>query len=70
MPANPRYAAVALPVVLHIVGATAFAILAPLQFIAILRRRELRGAQRNVGWPVWHRVAGRLLVVCGLVGRP
>jgi hypothetical protein len=57
MPANPRYAVVPLPVVLHIVGATALAILGPLQFAAGFRRR----------WPAWHRVAGRLLVACGLV---
>jgi len=41
----------------HIVSATAFAILAPLQFAAGFRRR----------WPAWHRVAGRLLVACGLL---
>jgi len=57
MPANPRFASVPLPVVLHIVTATLFAILGPLQFAAGFRRR----------WPAWHRVAGRLLVGCGLV---
>jgi Predicted membrane protein (DUF2306) len=46
-----------LPVVLHIVSATAFATLGPLQFAAGFRRR----------WPAWHRVAGRLLVGCGLL---
>jgi len=57
MPANPRFAAVPVPVVLHIVGATAFATLGPLQFAAGFRRR----------WPAWHRLAGRLVVVCGLL---
>lgn len=57
MPANPRFAPMPLPVVLHIVTATAFAILGPLQFAGGFRRR----------WPVWHRVAGRLLVGCGVL---
>jgi uncharacterized membrane protein YozB (DUF420 family) len=57
MPANARFAPMPLPVVLHIVSATAFAILGPLQFAAGFRRR----------WPAWHRVAGRLLVGCGLL---
>jgi hypothetical protein len=57
MPANPRFTPMPLPVVLHIVSATLFAILGPLQFAAGFRRR----------WPAWHRVAGRLLVGCGLL---
>ena len=57
MPANPRFAPMPLPVVLHIVSATVFSILGPLQFAAGFRRR----------WPTWHRVAGRLLVGCGLL---
>src|SRR5919204_5785829 len=57
MPANPRFSPVPLPVVLHIVSATVFATLGPLQFAAGFRRR----------WPAWHRVAGRLLVGCGLL---
>ena len=57
MPANPRFAPMPLPVVLHIVTATVFATLGPLQFAVGFRRR----------WPAWHRVAGRLLVICGLV---
>jgi len=57
MPANARFAPMPLPVVLHIVSATVFAILGPLQFAAGFRRR----------WPAWHRVAGRLLVGCGLL---
>src|SRR3954454_3072251 len=57
MPANARFAPMPLPVVLHIVSATVFATLGPLQFVAGMRRR----------WPAWHRVAGRLLVACGLL---
>ena len=57
MPANPRFAPMPLPVVLHIVSAILFAILGPLQFVAGFRRR----------WPAWHRLAGRLLVGCGLL---
>src|ERR1700736_3809499 len=48
MPANPRFSAVPLPIVLHIVSATLFATMGPLQFAAGFRRR----------WPAWHRVAG------------
>src|SRR5438067_3384352 len=57
MPANPRFTPMPLPVVLHIVSATVFATLVPLQFVAGVRRRS----------PAWHRVAGRLLVACGLL---
>jgi hypothetical protein len=57
MPVNPRFTPMPLPVVLHIVSATVFATLGPLQFVAGVRRR----------WPAWHRVAGRLLVGCGLL---
>ena len=57
MPANPRFAPMPLPVVLHIVTATVFATLGPLQFAGGFRRR----------WPAWHRLAGRLLVGWGLL---
>ena len=57
MPVNSRFTPMPLPVVLHIVSATMFAILGPLQFAAGFRRR----------WPAWHRVSGRLLVACGLL---
>ena len=57
MPVNPRFSPMPLPVILHIVSATLFSVLGPLQFAAGFRRR----------WPGWHRVAGRLLVVCGLL---
>jgi uncharacterized membrane protein len=57
MPGSARASAKTLPVVLHIVGAAVFAILGALQFAARFRRRH----------PRWHRVAGRLVVVCGLL---
>jgi uncharacterized membrane protein len=58
-PANARFFASPLPVVLHIVGAGVYALLGAFQFAPSFRRRR----------PGWHRTAGRLLVVCGqLVG--
>ncbi len=56
LPSDARYAASPLPVVLHIVCATVFAVLGAFQFSARLRRRR----------PGWHRRAGRVLVVAGL----
>jgi uncharacterized membrane protein len=56
-PANARFFAAPLPVVLHIVGAAVYALLGAFQFASGFRRR----------WPGWHRVAGRLLVPCGLL---
>jgi uncharacterized membrane protein YozB (DUF420 family) len=44
-------------VVVHIVSASIFAILGAFQFASGFRRR----------WPGWHRVAGRLVVACGLL---
>lgn len=56
MTSDARYDASPLPVVLHIVCATLFAILGAFQFSPALRRRGHR----------WHRRAGRVLVVAGL----
>lgn len=56
-PANARFFASPLPVALHIVSASVYAILGAFQFTAGFRRRR----------PGWHRVAGRLLVACGLL---
>lgn len=56
-PQNARFFAAPLPVVLHILSATVFCILGAFQFAPGFRRRR----------PGWHRVAGRLLVLCGLV---
>jgi uncharacterized membrane protein len=56
-PDNARFVASPVPVVLHIVGATVYAILGVFQVADGFRRRR----------PGWHRAAGRLLTVCGLV---
>ena len=54
--ANARFFASPLPVELHIVSASLFAILGAFQFSSSFRRRR----------PGWHRAAGRILVLCGL----
>jgi uncharacterized membrane protein len=56
-PANARFFASPLPIVLHIVSVSLYAILGAFQFVPRLRRRR-HG---------WHRAAGRLLIPCGLV---
>jgi uncharacterized membrane protein len=56
-PANARFFASPLPVVLHIVGAAVYIILGAFQFAPGFRRRR----------PGWHRAAGRLVVLCGLL---
>jgi uncharacterized membrane protein len=56
-PANARFFASPLPVMLHIVSVTVFSLLGAFQFSAGFRRRH----------PVWHRVAGRILIPSGLV---
>lgn len=56
MPSDDRYTASPLPLVLHIVSATAFAILGAFQFAPWIRRHR----------PSWHRRAGRVVVVAGL----
>src|SRR4051794_11933611 len=56
MPANPRFSASPVPVVIHIVSAMVFAMLGAFQFSASLRRRHR----------VWHRRAGRIVMVAGL----
>lgn len=56
-PANLRFVSAPLPVVLHILGATTYCVLGAFQFSPGLRRRHL----------VWHRRAGRALVILGLV---
>lgn len=57
MPADERFSASPLPLVLHILSITVFSILGPFQFATGFRRRR----------PGWHRAAGRLLVICGLL---
>jgi uncharacterized membrane protein len=56
-PANARFFASPLPVVLHIIGASVYALVGAFQFVSRLWRRGTS----------WHRWAGRLLVPCGLV---
>ncbi|MCG5215270.1 DUF2306 domain-containing protein [Streptosporangium sp. KLBMP 9127] len=56
-PANARFFAAPLPVVLHIVGVSLYSILGAFQFAPRFRRRKSG----------WHRVAGRVVVPCGLV---
>jgi uncharacterized membrane protein len=56
-PANARFFAMPLPVVLHILSAAVFALLGPFQFATGFRRRR----------PGWHRVVGRLVVASGLL---
>lgn len=53
---NARFLASPVPVLVHVVGATVYCLLGALQFAPGFRRRQ----------PGWHRVAGRLLVLCGL----
>lgn len=56
-PANARFFAMPLPVVLHILVVIPYSILGAFQFSRAFRRRR-RG---------WHRAVGRVLAVCGLV---
>jgi uncharacterized membrane protein len=55
--ANARFFAMPLPVILHIASVIPFSILGALQFAPALRRHRLG----------WHRAAGRILVVLGIV---
>jgi len=54
---NARFFASPLPVVIHIVSATLYAVLGAFQFANSFRRR----------WSGWHRVTGRVVVVSGLL---
>jgi hypothetical protein len=53
---NARFFASPVPILAHIVGATLFLVLGAFQFVPSLRRHA------------WHRRAGRLTVLCGLIG--
>ncbi len=57
IPADHRFAGFPLPLVVHIVGATTYALVGILQFVPRFRRRHL----------AWHRRAGRALAVAGLL---
>ncbi len=56
-PANARFFAAPVPVVVHILSAAVYALVGAFQFVTGDRRR----------WLGWHRMAGWVLVVCGLV---
>ena len=56
-PENVRFFSSPVPVVLHIVGAAIYIVLGAFQFVPSIRRRN----------PTWHRRAGRVAVVSGLV---
>jgi hypothetical protein len=56
-PDNARFFASPAPVVLHVIGASAFCVAGALQFVPRLRR----------GRSSWHARAGRTLTACGLV---
>lgn len=56
-PANTRFFASPLPVVLHIVSVTPYSLLGAFQFVPSLHQQRRS----------WHRVAGRLLIPSGLV---
>ena len=57
IPVNDRYAGFPLPLVAHIVGAAVYVLVGILQLVPRFRRRHM----------VWHRRAGRVLVVAGLL---
>lgn len=56
-PNDARFFASPWPVIVHIVSAAAYALVGAFQFITGYRRR----------WFGWHRAAGRVLTVCGLL---
>ena len=56
-PANARFFAAPLPVVLHIISVSLYAILGAFQFVPSLRRRR-HG---------WHRIAGLIVIPSGLI---
>jgi uncharacterized membrane protein len=57
IPADHRFAGFSIPVVTHILGAMTFALAGILQLVPRFRHRH----------PVWHRRAGRVVAVAGLV---
>jgi uncharacterized membrane protein len=57
IPADHRFASFPLPLVVHIVGATTYALVGILQFVPRFRRHHM----------TWHRRVGRVLAVAGLL---
>lgn len=56
-PANARFFTSPLPVIVHILNASVYALMGAFQFATRFRNRRLG----------WHRIAGRVLVACGLL---
>jgi uncharacterized membrane protein len=56
-PENARFFASPIPVVLHVLAVVPYSMLGAVQFAPGLRRR----------YPAWHRLAGRVLLLCALV---
>lgn len=54
---HARFAAAPTPILIHVLGATLYCLLGAFQFSSAFRAR----------FPRWHRGAGRLLVLCGLL---
>lgn len=57
LPINPRIESAPIPVIFHLVSSIVYCILGAFQFLPTLRKNH----------PLWHRVAGRLLVCAGVV---
>jgi hypothetical protein len=57
-PEHARFAHSPVPIVVHVIVVTLFSVLGAFQFSHGVRLR----------WPVWHRRAGRVLAVSGLIG--
>ena len=57
IPADRRFEGFPAPLVAHIIGAAVYALVGTLQFVPAFRRRHV----------LWHRRAGRVLAVAGLV---
>ena len=54
---HARFVAAPTPILIHVLGATLYCLLGAFQFSSAIRAR----------FPRWHRGAGRLLVLCGLL---
>lgn len=55
--ADARFLVAPVPIVLHVCGSAIFSVLGAFQFSPGFRMR----------WPAWHRCAGKLVALCGLV---
>lgn len=57
LPANPRAQSAPIPIYFHIVSSILFCILGAFQFLPSIRKH----------YPIWHRCAGRLIIIAGVV---